>query len=108
MERAGKRGRLFRSGPSLRTARCGLRVVGNDGAVEHLAPSSRDAEPRHSPGRRCDEFRQLERPFPARSLTVEGGKLSYLYVAGEGRSGSTILGQILNQLPDFTFVGEVR
>jgi len=39
---------------------------------------------------------------------VEGGKLSYLYVAGEGRSGSTILGQILNQLPDFTFVGEIR
>ncbi len=39
---------------------------------------------------------------------MEGARLSYLYITGDGRSGSTLLGQILNNLPDFNFVGEFR
>ncbi len=39
---------------------------------------------------------------------MEGSRTGYLYIVGEGRSGSTLLGQILNNLPDFNFVGEFR
>jgi len=39
---------------------------------------------------------------------MEGTSLSYVYITGEGRSGSTLLGQMLNNLPDFNFVGEFR
>ncbi len=39
---------------------------------------------------------------------MQNGGISYVYIAGEGRSGSTLLGQILNNLPDFSFVGEFR
>ena len=39
---------------------------------------------------------------------MEGPKLSYVYITGEGRSGSTLLGQMLNNLPDFNFVGEFK
>ena len=39
---------------------------------------------------------------------MPGSGIRYVYIAGEGRSGSTLLGQILNNLPDFHFVGEFR
>jgi LPS sulfotransferase NodH len=34
--------------------------------------------------------------------------MKLIYIAGAGRSGSTLLGQMLNALPDFFFAGEVR
>jgi hypothetical protein len=41
-------------------------------------------------------------------MTVEGPRLSYVYIMGDGRSGSTLLGQMLNNLPDFNYVGQFR
>jgi hypothetical protein len=39
---------------------------------------------------------------------VSGNKIKVLYIAGLGRSGSTILGNILGQVDGFVSVGEVR
>ncbi len=39
---------------------------------------------------------------------VSGGRVKVLYVAGLGRSGSTLLGNILGQVEGFVPVGEVR
>ncbi|HMB70712.1 MAG TPA: sulfotransferase, partial [bacterium] len=36
------------------------------------------------------------------------GRLKVLYIAGNGRSGSTLLDVILGQIPGFFPVGEVR
>jgi Sulfotransferase family len=40
--------------------------------------------------------------------SVPGGKTKVLYVAGFGRSGSTLLGNVLGQVDGFVSVGEIR
>jgi hypothetical protein len=35
-------------------------------------------------------------------------KVKIVYVAGSGRSGSTVLGQVLGAIPNWTFCGELR
>jgi len=40
--------------------------------------------------------------------TVSSGKVKVLYIAGLGRSGSTLLGNILGQLDGFVSVGEIH
>lgn len=50
-----------------------------------------------------------ERTLDASSISApEDHKVKVLYVAGWGRSGSTILGRILGQVRDFFLVGELR
>lgn len=51
------------------------------------------------------EERTFEKPIGA---ATENQRLKVLYVAGSGRSGSTVLGQILDQLDGFFLVGELR
>jgi len=42
------------------------------------------------------------------NLAVPDGKIKVLYVAGFGRSGSTLLGNVLGQVDSFVSVGEIR
>jgi hypothetical protein len=51
------------------------------------------------------EERTFEKPTTA---ATENQRIKVLYVAGSGRSGSTILGQILDQIEGFFLVGELR
>ena len=41
-------------------------------------------------------------------MIPKSGKIKVLYIAGEGRSGSTILGNILGQVEGFFHIGELR
>jgi hypothetical protein len=43
-----------------------------------------------------------------RSSTPGGSRVKVLYIAGWGRSGSTILGRVLGQIKGFQLVGELR
>lgn len=47
-------------------------------------------------------------PSASAAETPIGGKVKVLYVAGWGRSGSTLLGRIIGQIADFFLVGELR
>jgi hypothetical protein len=47
-------------------------------------------------------------PAPSPVAGVAGSRLKILYIAGNGRSGSTLLDSILGQLDGFFAVGEVR
>lgn len=49
-----------------------------------------------------------ERVFEGSKATTETQRIKVLYIAGSGRSGSTILGRILGQIEDFFSVGELR
>jgi len=39
---------------------------------------------------------------------VDASRLTCVYIAGDGRSGGTLLGQMLNGLDDFVYAGELR
>jgi len=45
---------------------------------------------------------------PSDHLSPPDGRLKVLYIAGNGRSGSTLLDVLLGQVPGFVAVGEVR
>lgn len=49
-----------------------------------------------------------ERGFEEAKTTTETQRIKVLYIAGSGRSGSTILGRILGQIEHFFSVGELR
>ncbi|MDQ3927328.1 MAG: hypothetical protein M3272_10185, partial [Actinomycetota bacterium] len=49
------------------------------------------------------EERAVEEP-----RSTSDGKIKVLYIAGFGRSGSTLLGNVLGQVDDFVSVGEIR
>ena len=55
----------------------------------------------HIVGEPLDEQSVDREPAPARPVTV-------LYLAGAGRAGSTVLGELLDRIPDVTYVGELN
>jgi hypothetical protein len=50
----------------------------------------------------------IEKPLRGSDADAAKNKIKVLYIAGWGRSGSTILGRILGQVEDFFMIGELR